>query len=78
MKKSLFILIAGAALAAGCEQEKMPEPNAATCAPETFQAALNDIREEVNRAAFTEECRAFQKAKKMRQWEFKPSSEDNY
>ena len=28
--------------------------------------------------AFTEECRAFQKAKQMRQWEFKPSPKDDY
>lgn len=78
MKKSLFILMTAAVLLAGCGQERMPEPNAATCAPEAFQAVLNEMRSEANRTAFTEECRAFQKAKQMRQWEFKPSPKDNY
>lgn len=78
MKKNLFILVAVAALVAGCGQERMPEPNAATCAPEAFQAALNEMRSEANRTAFTEECRAFQKAQQMRQWEFKPSPKDDY
>lgn len=78
MKKNLFILMTAAVLLVGCGQEKMPEPNAATCAPEAFQAALNEMRSEANRTAFTEECRAFQKAKQMRQWEFKPSPKDNY
>ncbi len=55
-----------------------PKPNAATCAPDAFQAALNEMRSEANREAFTEECRAFQKAKQMRQWEFKPSPKDDY
>jgi entry exclusion lipoprotein TrbK len=70
--------VTAAALLAGCGKEKMPEPNAATCAPDAFQAALNEMRSEANRTAFTEECRAFQKAKQMRQWEFKPSPKDNY
>lgn len=78
MKKNIFILVAVAALLAGCEQERMPEPNATTCAPDAFQAALNNMRSEANRTAFTEECRALQKAKQMRQWEFKPSPKDNY
>jgi entry exclusion lipoprotein TrbK len=81
MKKNLFILVAAAAAAVlltGCGQERMPEPNAATCAPDAFQAALNEMRSEASRIAFTEECRAFQKAKQMRQWEFKPSPKDNY
>lgn len=78
MKKNLFVLVIAAALLAGCGQERVPEPNAATCAPDAFQAALNGMRSEANRIAFTEECRAFQKAKQMRQWEFKPSPKDNY
>lgn len=78
MKKNLFILMTAAVLLAGCGQERMPEPNAATCAPKAFQAALNEMRSEANRIAFTEECRAFQKAKQMRQWEFNPSPKDNY
>lgn len=78
MIKILFTAAVAVLLLAGCEQERMPEPNAATCAPDAFQAALNEMRSEANRAAFTEECRAFQKAKQMRQWEFKPSPEDNY
>lgn len=78
MKKNLFLLVAAAVLLAGCGQERMPEPNAATCAPDAFQAALNEMRSEANRSAFTEECRTFQKAKQMRQWEFKPSPKDNY
>ena len=78
MKKNIFILVAVAALLSGCEQERMPEPNAATCAPDAIQATLNNMRSEANRTAFTEECRALQKAKQMRQWEFKPSPKDNY
>ncbi|MGV4008748.1 entry exclusion lipoprotein TrbK [Citrobacter freundii] len=78
MRKSLFILVSAVAFLAGCGQERMPEPNAATCAPDAFQAALNEMRSEANRTAFTEECRVFQKAKRMRQWEFKPSPESNY
>ncbi|HEQ1688474.1 TPA: entry exclusion lipoprotein TrbK [Pseudomonas aeruginosa] len=78
MIKILFTAAVAVLLLAGCEQERMPEPNAATCAPDAFQAALNEMRSEANRAAFTEECRAFQKAKQMRQWEFKPSPKDNY
>ncbi|MBY6346467.1 entry exclusion lipoprotein TrbK [Providencia rettgeri] len=78
MIKILFTAAVAVLLLAGCEQERMPEPNAATCAPDAFQAALNEMRSEANRAAFTEECRAFQKARQMRQWEFKPSPKDNY
>lgn len=78
MKKILFTAAVAMLLLAGCEQERMPEPNAATCTPDAFQAALNEMRSEANRAAFAEECRAFQKAKQMRQWEFKPSPKDNY
>jgi len=78
MIKILFTAAVAVLLLAGCEQERMPEPNAATCAPDSFQAAMNEMRSEANRAAFTEECRAFQKAKQMRQWEFKPSPKDNY
>ena len=56
MKKTLFILVTAVAVAllAGCEQERMPEPNAATCAPDAFQAALNEMRSEANRAGFTD------------------------
>ena len=78
MKKIFFTTAATLLLLAGCEQERMPEPNAATCAPDAFQAALNEMRSEANREAFTEECRAFQKAKQMRQWELKPSPKDDY
>ena len=78
MIKILFTAAVAVLLLAGCEQERMPEPNAATCAPDAFRAALNGMRSEANRADFTEECRAFQKAKQMRQWEFKPSPKDNY
>ena len=78
MIKILFTAAVAVLLLAGCEQERMPEPNAATCAPDAFQAALNEMRSEANREAFTEECRAFQKAKQMRQWEFKPSPKDDY
>lgn len=78
MKKILFTAAVAMLLLAGCEQERMPEPNATTCTPDAFQAALNEMRSEANRAAFAEECRAFQKAKQMRQWEFKPSPKDNY
>lgn len=77
MKKSLFTLVV-VVLLAGCGEERMPEPNAATCGPDVFQAALNEIRSEANRAAFIEECKAFQAAKKMRDWEFKPSPKDDY
>lgn len=78
MKKGLLILGIAAVFLTGCGQERMPEPNAATCAPEAFQTALNEMRSEANRTAFVEECRAFVKAKQMRQWEFKPSPQDNY
>ena len=78
MKKGLLILSTAAVFLTGCGQERMPEPNAATCAPEAFQTALNEMRSEASRTAFTEECRAFRKAKQMRQWEFKPSPKDNY
>jgi len=66
MKKILFTAAAAVLFLAGCEQERMPEPNAATCAPDAFQAALNEMRSEANRAAFTEECRPFQEVKQMR------------
>lgn len=53
MKKIFFTTAATLLLLAGCEQERMPEPNAATCAPDAFQAALNEMRSEANREAFT-------------------------
>lgn len=77
MNKRLSMLVAVAILA-GCGQEVMLEPNAATCAPEAFQAALREMRSETNRAAFTEECRSFHKAKKMSEWKFTPSPKDDY
>lgn len=46
MKKIFFTTAATLLLLAGCEQERMPEPNAATCAPDAFQAALNEMRSE--------------------------------
>lgn len=78
MKKIVFAFVVATALA-GCneEKEKMVEPNAATCG-EGFQAALSSMSSEVNRAAFIEECKSFQAAKKMRTWEFKPSPKDDY
>lgn len=48
MKKIFFTTAATLLLLAGCEQERMPEPNAATCAPDAFQAALNEMRSEAN------------------------------
>lgn len=62
----------------GCGRETIPEPNAATCAPEAFQQAVSELRSEANRHAFTEACRTFEKAQNMRKWEFKPSSPDRY
>ncbi|GAA3721804.1 entry exclusion lipoprotein TrbK [Oceanisphaera sediminis] len=62
----------------GCGQETLPEPNAASCAPAAFQQAISELRKEVNRKAFTEACRSFEKAQQMRSWEFKPSSPDRY
>ena len=61
MKKIFFTTAATLLLLAGCEQERMPEPNAATCAPDAFQAALNEMRSEANREAFTEECRGLKR-----------------
>lgn len=78
MKNSLFTLVLSILVLSGCGQERRPEPNAAICAPAAFQAALNEMRSEANRTAFTEQCKAFQKAKQMRQWEFKPSPKDDY
>ena len=78
MKKYLFVLVVAAALLAGCGQGKVPEPSAVICASDALQETLNEMRSEANRIAFTEECRAFQKANQMRQWEFKPSPKDNY
>ena len=70
--------LAAVVVLAGCGQETIPEPNAATCAPETFQQAVSKLRSEANRQAFTEACRSFEKAQNMRKWEFKPSSPDRY
>lgn len=78
MEKSLFTFTVALLVLTGCNQEKMPEPNAATCAPLAFQAALNEMRSESNRVVFTEECKAVQKAKQMRRWEFNPSAKDDY
>lgn len=77
MNKGLFTLTTVVVLA-GCGQEVMPEPNAATCASEAFQAALKEIRSETSRAAFIEECSSFHKAKKMGWWKFTPSPKDDY
>lgn len=63
MNKGLFTLTAVLVLV-GCGQEVLPEPNAVTCAPEAFQAALKEMRSETSRAVFKEECSSFHKAKK--------------
>ncbi|WDM77487.1 entry exclusion lipoprotein TrbK (plasmid) [Xanthomonas sp. NCPPB 1638] len=77
MKKIMLLAVVAAGLA-GCGDDAMPEPNAATCKPPTYQQALSEIKSEAKRAAFIEECKAFQKAQDMRKWEFKPSPADNF
>ncbi|MBJ7264387.1 MAG: entry exclusion lipoprotein TrbK [Burkholderiaceae bacterium] len=77
MNKGLFTLTTVVILA-GCGQEVMPEPNAATCAQGAFQAALEEMRSETNRAAFIEECRSFHKSKNINEWKFTPSPKDDY
>ncbi|MFP2768286.1 entry exclusion lipoprotein TrbK [Oceanisphaera sp. KMM 10153] len=62
----------------GCGQETVPEPNAATCAPDVFKQVMNELKNEVNRQAFTEACSSFEKARQMRSWQFKSSSPDRY
>ena len=78
MNKYLLVLVIVAASLSGCEQEKVPEPSAAMCTPDAFYAALNEMHSEASRTAFTEECKVFQKANQLRQWQFKPSPKDNY
>lgn len=77
-KKLCACALAFLALLAGCGQEEIPEPTAQSCMPDAQLRALNGLRNEESRKAFIEECKAFEKAKQMRQWEFKPSPKDNY
>ncbi|MES3675906.1 entry exclusion lipoprotein TrbK [Halomonas elongata] len=62
----------------GCEQETIPEANATTCAPEAFQKTIRELSQASNRKVFTDACRPFEKARRMREWEFEPSSPDRY
>ncbi|WP_442487438.1 entry exclusion lipoprotein TrbK [Halomonas litopenaei] len=75
--KKIFPLVAAVALV-GCEQETVPEASAITCAPVAFQQAIRELSRESNRKAFTEACRSFEKAQRMREWEFEPSSPGRY
>ncbi len=63
---------------AGCDRERTPEPNAATCAPGAFEETMRELRSEANRKAFSQECLSFHKAQKMRDWQFKPSPKDDF
>lgn len=76
MKK--LILVSVVVLLFGCGQEQMVEPNVATCAPNQINKSLNEMRSEANRKAFIQECKSFEKAKEMKQWEFKPSGPSKY
>ncbi|MBY6109976.1 entry exclusion lipoprotein TrbK [Halomonas sp. DP1Y21-3] len=75
--KKIIPLVAAVALL-GCEQETVPEASAITCSPVAFQQTISELSRESSRKAFTEACRSFEKAQRMREWEFKPSSPDRY
>lgn len=75
--RTVFFLMVFVVLA-GCSEESTPEPNAATCEPSSINKALSEIRSETNRKAFIEDCKSFQKAKKMGEWKFKPSPKDDF
>lgn len=75
---SLAVLTVIAVLLSGCGKETMPEPSASTCAPDAFQKFMSELRDEANRIAFADACKSFNKAKSMRDWEFKPSPADDF
>lgn len=78
MKKSIFPMLAVAAiLLTGCE-DTPPEPNKATCTGDAYQQALSEISSEAKRQAFAAECESVRKALQMGEWEFKPSPEDDF
>ncbi|MCC5902413.1 MAG: entry exclusion lipoprotein TrbK [Halomonas sp.] len=75
--KKIIPLLASVALV-GCEQETVPEANAITCAPVAYQQVMRELSRESNRKVFTEACRSFEKAQRMREWEFETSSPGRY
>ena len=72
----LIVVLTVAAGLAGCDDA--PEPTAATCAPDVLEKSLSEIHSETKRQAFMDGCKSFQKAKAMRQWEYKPSPADDF
>lgn len=75
--KTLFALtVVGSLL--GCGEEIAPGASASNCSAKGMEAALAEIRSEAQRQSFEDECKAFQKAQRMRQWDFKPSPPDDF
>ncbi|GAB1840286.1 hypothetical protein MyNCGM152_10320 [Achromobacter xylosoxidans] len=72
----LIMVLTVAAGLAGCDDG--PEPTATTCAPGTLAKSLSEIHSETKRQAFMDGCKSFQKAKAMRQWDYKPSPPDDF
>jgi len=67
-----------AMILAACSEEKVPEPTADNCAPEMYEKNLASLSKESNRTEFIANCKSFLAAKKMSDWEFKKSPEDNF
>jgi len=67
-----------ATILAGCSEEKVPEPTADNCAPEMYEKNLASLSKESNRNEFISNCKSFLAAKKMTEWKFEKSPEDNY
>lgn len=63
---------------AACSEEKVPEPTADNCAPKMFEMNLASLSKESNRNEFIANYKSFLAAKKMTEWEFKKSPEDNF
>lgn len=61
----------------GCDKEKI-EANEVTCNAENYKTQISKISDDVQKKVFEAECKSFITAKKVREWEFVPSEEDDF
>lgn len=67
-----------AVMLAGCSEEKVPEPNAANCAPDMYEKNLASLSKEANRNTFIANCKSLLESKKLTDWTFKKSPKDDF
>ncbi|ATP42616.1 MULTISPECIES: entry exclusion lipoprotein TrbK [Pseudomonas] len=74
----LALALSVMAALAGCSEEKVPEPTKENCTAPLYEEHLDSLSKEANRNEFITNCKSFLKARKMTEWKFKKSPEDQF